>query len=348
MSLGPVMIDLEGTALTAEDRELIAHPQTGGVILFTRNFADRVQLAALIAAIRAVKKPPVLVAVDQEGGRVQRFKDPFVRLPALRDIGRLYDRDADAALALAQDAAWLMAAELRAVGVDLSFAPVVDLDHGVSTVIGDRAFHSDPDIVATLARAYVRGMDEAGMVATAKHFPGHGAVAADSHVTLPVDRRPAAALRDDLKPFKRLLNAGLTALMTAHVVYADFDPQPASFSRRWLQGVLRGKYGYDGAIFSDDLSMAGAAVLGDIAARADAALAAGCDMLPVCNDRAAAAALLEHLEGHLDPVSRLRLARLHGHERHDPDTLAASERFRDTAARLADLGRPGPLTLDLV
>jgi beta-N-acetylhexosaminidase len=348
MTLGPVMLDVAGPALEPADREVIAHPQTGGVILFTRNFEDVPQLLALVAAIHAVKSPQVLVAVDQEGGRVQRLRAPFTALPPVRALGRYFDIDPDAALVLARDCGWLMASELRAVDIDLSFAPVADLDYGVSTVIGDRAFHSDPDSVGALALEYLRGMADAGMAATAKHFPGHGGVAADSHHALPVDRRSAAELKPDLKPFRRLVNAGVKAVMTAHVVYPQVDELPASFSRRWLQEVLRRRYGFEGAIFSDDLSMQGAAGLGDVCARADAALAAGCDMLPVCNDRAAAVRLLEHLSDHVDPVSQLRLLRLHGKGRTDGRQLRASARYRDVVARIADLDRPDPLTLDVV
>ncbi|MDP9133264.1 MAG: beta-N-acetylhexosaminidase, partial [Actinomycetota bacterium] len=252
--------------------------------------------------------------VDQEGGRVQRFRDGFTRLPPVREIGRRYASDRAAGLLLARELGWLMAAELRAAGVDLSFAPCVDLDYGVSSVIGDRALHANADAVGELAIAYMLGMRDAGMAATAKHFPGHGAVAADSHVALPVDRREWPDLEADLGPYRRLIANGLTSVMVAHVVFPAVDANPASLSRRWVREVLRGDLGFTGAVFADDLSMAGAAAFGDIVARAALAREAGCDVLPVCNDRAAAVALLDAMRVAPDPVSQMRLARLHGRE----------------------------------
>jgi beta-N-acetylhexosaminidase len=314
MTLGPVMVDLAGIALEPAEREMLAHPQVGSVILFTRNYEGPAQLRRLVADIHAVRSPPLLVAVDQEGGRVQRFRDGFTRLPPLAAIGRRFRADRAAGLSLARELGWLMAAELRAAGVDLSFAPCVDLDYGVSSVIGDRALHADAAAVADLAVAYMLGMREAGMAATAKHFPGHGAVAADSHVALPVDRREWPELQADFAPYRRLIANGLPAVMVAHVVFPEVDDRPASLSRRWIGDVLRGDLGFPGAVFADDLSMAGAAAFGDIADRGQLALAAGCDVLPVCNDPSAAARLLDSLKRPPDPVSRMRLARLHGRE----------------------------------
>jgi beta-N-acetylhexosaminidase len=312
MTLGPLMIDVQGKTLTEEDRELLAHPLVGAVILFTRNFESIEQLERLVADIRAVRSPPLLVTVDHEGGRVQRFRKGFTVLPPMRMIGREYDLDAAAGRLLARQCGWLMAAELRAIGIDMSFAPCVDLDYGVSSVIGDRAFHRDPQVVAELAIAFMGGMREAGMAATAKHFPGHGFVVPDSHVAMPVDRRRLPDLDEDIQPYRRLIANGLASIMAAHVVFADVDDRPAGFSRRWMHNELRGRLGFDGAIFTDDLSMAGASVIGDMPARAKAALEAGCDVLSLCNDRQGVLQVIESLRGSEDPLSQVRMARLHG------------------------------------
>jgi beta-N-acetylhexosaminidase len=313
MSLGPLMIDLLGTAPTAEERDLMRHPLVGGVILFTRNYAGPAQLAELVADIHAERSPPLIVAVDHEGGRVQRFRDGFSLLPPARRIGHEFDLDAREGLELARRLGWLMAAELRAQGVDISFAPCVDLDYGVSEIIGDRAFHSDPRAVGQLAVAHMHGMREAGMAATAKHFPGHGAVVADSHLSLPVDRRELPDLSDDLAPYRRLIANGLPAIMMAHVLFPAVDPAPASLSSRWIRDVLRGELGFQGVVFSDDLSMGGAAAAqGDIVTRARQALRAGCDMLPICNNRPGVRAVLQGLDIDPEPASRLRLVRMHG------------------------------------
>lgn len=308
------MIDIAGTALTREDRDALAHPLVGGVILFTRNFAGIQQLEELVRDIRAVRRPPLLVAVDHEGGRVQRFRRDFTVLPAMRLIGHRYDADPAAGRELARQCGWLMAAELRAVGIDISFAPVVDLDYGASAVIGDRAFHANERVVAELAIAFAHGMRDAGMAATAKHFPGHGAVAPDSHVAMPVDRRGYDDMDRDLYPYRRLIDNGLPAVMMAHVVYAQVDDRPASFSSRWIQDELRGRLRFNGAVFSDDLSMKGASAMGDMPQRVNAALRAGCDMVPICNDRDAVNAALARLDPGqlLDPVAQMRIARLHG------------------------------------
>ncbi len=307
------MLGLEGVELTARERELLRHPLVGGVILFTRNYQSPAQAAALTAAIHALRQPRLLVAVDHEGGRVQRFRDGFTRLPAVRRLGEIYDQDRMRAKQLARVTGWLMATELRAVGVDLSFAPVLDLDHGLSGIIGDRAFHHNPESVADLAHAYASGMQKAGMEAVGKHFPGHGGIAADSHLELPVDPRPLAALEAaDLLAFERMIHYGLAALMPAHVVYPAVDDRPAGFSARWLKDILRQQLEFQGVIFSDDLDMAGAHVAGSPPERAGAALAAGCDMVLACNDRHAAVAILDHLRYVPDPVTQVRLIRLHG------------------------------------
>ncbi|MGQ0429627.1 MAG: beta-N-acetylhexosaminidase [Gammaproteobacteria bacterium] len=334
MTLGPVMADLAGIALEPEERAMLGHPQVGGVILFTRNYESVLQLTRLTAEIHAIRSPALLVAVDQEGGRVQRFRDGFTRLPPMRELGRRFAASRAEGVALARQLGWLMAAELRAAGVDLSFAPCVDIDYGVSQAIGDRALHADATAVAELAVAWLLGMREAGMAATAKHFPGHGAVAVDSHVALPVDRRQWADIEADLVPYRRMMANGLASVMAAHVVYPEVDSLPASLSPRWIGGILRGELGFQGAVFSDDLSMAGAAACGDIAARAAQALAAGCDMLPVCNDRAAVLRLLDALPAQANPVSRLRLARLHG--RGAVAALAGDRRWQSAVAAAHD------------
>lgn len=325
MSLGPVMLDLSGPELLPEEEELLAHPSVGGVILFARNYVSPEQLARLTAAIHAVRRPPLLIAVDHEGGRVQRFREGFTRLPPMRRLGELWDSHPHRARRLAEQLGYVAAAELRAAGVDLSFAPVLDLDHGKSAVIGDRAFHQEPQAVAELAHAVMQGMKAAGMACCGKHFPGHGGVAADSHREVPVDERSLADLEvADLIPFRQMIDFGMPAVMPAHVIYPRVDSLPAGFSRRWLAGVLRGQLGFAGAIFSDDLSMQGAHVAGDIVARAEAALSAGCDMVLVCNDRPAATALLDGLEHRADAVTLARLARLHG-KPHARDRIALAE-----------------------
>lgn len=287
---GSLMLDIGGTWLTAEDRQLLRQPEVGGVIVFARNIESPRQVRELCQSIRALR-PDLLLAVDQEGGRVQRLRQGFVRLPAMRAIA-----ESAAAEQLAEHCGWLMASEVLAVGLDLSFAPVLDLDHQRSAVVGSRAFEGDPLRAATLAGAFIRGMRQAGMAATGKHFPGHGWAEADSHVAIPVDERSLEAIRaTDLQPFK-LLARELAAVMPAHVIYPQVDAQPAGFSRRWLQDILRAELGFAGVIFSDDLSMAGAHVAGDAGQRIEAALRAGCDMGLVCNDRGAAELALSALQ----------------------------------------------------
>jgi len=335
MSLGPVMLDVAGKTLAAEERERLLHPLVGGVILFSRNYESPEQVRALVDEIHRLREPQLLIAVDHEGGRVQRFRWGFTALPPMRRLGEMHDENPKRAQRLAETIGWLMAAELRSVGVDFSFAPVLDLDCGVSEIIGDRAFHSDPEIVADLAHAAMRGIHKAGMAAVGKHFPGHGSVAPDSHIALPIDEREYADIAaTDLLPFERMVNYGLEAIMPAHVIYSRVDSHPAGFSPFWLKEVLRKRLGFQGVIFSDDLSMEGAKGAGDVVARAHAALNAGCDMVLVCNDSASAAQLLDGLGTHDDPVSHLRLVRLHG--RHVPDRaqLLADIEYHD-AVRLA-------------
>jgi beta-N-acetylhexosaminidase len=341
MSLGPLMADIEGTALTPADRDFLMHPAVGGVILFSRNYRAPDQLAALTAEIHALRTPPLLVAVDQEGGRIQRFRDGFTALPPARWLGRRYDVDPDTGRRLARHAGWLLAAELGAVGVDFSFAPVLDLDWGLSEVIGDRAFHAAPEAVGELAAAYMHGMQDAGMAAVAKHYPGHGAVVPDSHEELPVDRRPYAEIMEDLRPFERLVRAGIPGIMTAHVVYSEVDVRPATFSRWWIGEELRGRLGFNGAVFSDDLSMKATESVGSMSRRARAALDAGCDMVLVCNDRARAEATAEGLSDHRHPPSLVRLARFHGRRRTGRERLLTGERWRALHAELSEaMDRP--------
>jgi beta-N-acetylhexosaminidase len=329
------MVDVAGLELTPEDRDVLRHPLVGSVILFTRNFATSDQLRKLVADIHAVRSPSLIVGVDHEGGRVQRFRQEFSVLPPLRRIGHEFDLDAKHGLSLARSMGWLMAAELRAHGIDLSFAPCVDLDYGVSEVIGDRAFHSKPEAVAQLALAYMQGMKDAGMAATAKHFPGHGAVVADSHQSLPVDRRDWNGIADDILPYRRLISNGLPAVMVAHVLFPAVAPEPASLSRRWIQNALREELRFEGAVFTDDLSMGGAKEFGDVVARASAALAAGCDVLPVCNDRPAVAKLLDELEFDIQPSSHLRLVRMRGRAAPEREELLAGEPWRGAQELLA-------------
>ncbi len=348
MTLGPLMLDVAGCELCAEDRELLQHPAVGGVILFTRNYESPQQVRALVDEIHELREPRLLVAVDQEGGRVQRFRHGFTHLPPLACLGRIYDTDRPRAKHLARVTGWLMASELRAVGVDISFAPVLDLDYGVSTVIGNRALHRRPEIVAELAAAYQGGMHDAGMAATGKHFPGHGAVAADSHVDLPVDERRFEDIEQwDMVPFRRMIDAGLAAIMMAHVVYSQFDSQPAGFSRRWIQDVLRGKLNFNGLVFSDDLSMEGAACAGDYAARAHVSLQAGCDMVLVCNHRTEAVQVAEALSAYRNPVAHTRMVRMHGRHPLDWDSLHRDPRWEQAVAAVKGYEENPELDLDL-
>ncbi|MET0281357.1 MAG: beta-N-acetylhexosaminidase [Steroidobacteraceae bacterium] len=345
MTLGPLMVDVAGKFLTPEDREVLRHPLIGSVILFTRNYADPEQLAALVTDIRSLRSPPLLVAVDHEGGRVQRFRNGFSVLPPMRRVGQEYDLDHQQGLAMARSLNWLMAAELRSLGIDFSFAPCVDLDYGVSEIIGDRAFHADAEIVSKLALAAMQGMRQAGMAATAKHFPGHGAVVADSHLALPVDRRELADLTADLLPYRRLIPNDLAAVMMGHVLFPAVDSVPASFSRRWVAEILRGELDFRGVVFADDLTMEGASAMGGVVERAEAALAAGCDVLPVCNRRASVVQLLDGLKSHPGPASQMRVLRMRGKESPSRTELLASAAYREGREWLARCERPPELTL---
>ena len=309
---GPVIVDVAGTVLTPTEAERLRHPLVGGVILFARNFESRAQLTRLTADIHAARQAPLLIAADQEGGRVQRFKtDGFTVLPTMSALGEAWMRDAMTAMRAATELGYVLAAELRACGVDFSFAPVLDLDHGASQVVGTRAFHRDARVTAMLARCVAQGLAQAGMGACGKHFPGHGYAEADSHHAAAIDTRPLAdILADDAAPYGWLGESVLTAVMPAHVIYPAVDTRPAGFSRVWLQDVLRTRLGYDGVIFSDDLTMAAAAEAGDILGRAESALAAGCDMVLVCNRPDLADDLLARLDIAPSPESVARIRRL--------------------------------------
>ena len=317
LALGRVMADVQGLALDPAENEMLMHPLLGGVILFARNFESPAQLRTLTSEIRTLRDPELLIAVDHEGGRVQRFKEGFTLIPAMRRIGNLADRDTALACATAEAAGRVLATELLSHGVDFSFAPVLDVDFGGSSVIGDRAFAAKPALIAELAGALLRGMAHAGMAGVGKHFPGHGYVRADSHVDVPVDDRDLAQLEAaDLVPYRLLIPLGLAGVMPAHVIYPKVDSKPAGFSEVWLQRILRGQLGFDGMIFSDDLSMGGASVAGDILARGEAALAAGCDMVLVCNAPSEAARLLDGLRA--GPLHAARAVRMRGRQAGTP------------------------------
>lgn len=342
------MLDVIGTELCAEDRDLLCHPATGGVILFARNFSSPQQVHRLITEIHELRSPHLLIAVDQEGGRVQRFREGFTRLPPAANFLQRADGNLTRARDSAREIGWLMAAELRAVGVDFSFAPVADLDFGLSSVIGDRAFADTPDRVARLAVAWMLGAREAGMVSVGKHFPGHGGVTADSHLDLPVDGRELdEIIGNDIRPFAHLIDNGLEGIMPAHVIFAACDEQPAGFSRFWLQEILRKRLGFQGAIFSDDLSMAAAEHAGCYADRARAALKAGCDMVVVCNNPVGAGEVCEAMHDYHDPVAQSRTARLHGRPARTLNRLCKDGRWRSAAALADRLCAEQNLDLDL-
>lgn len=337
MALGSVMLDIEGFVLTPADRALLCEPAVGGVILFSRNYSGLSQLNNLVSEIRALRSPPLLIAVDHEGGRVQRFCDGFTVLPSMRKIGHEYGRDLGEALLLAKTAGWLSGSELRAMDIDLSFAPCVDLDWGINDAIGDRAFHEDPEVVGDLASAFSHGLRNAGMAPIAKHFPGHGAVAADSHERLPIDRREYGDVLDDIRPYDKLIGNGLiVGVMLSHIIYSEIDVLPAGFSRYWIQSELRSRLGFGGAVFCDDLNMKATESYGTMPTRAKLALEAGCDMVLICNNRPAAQAVVASLKEYSNPLSLVRLARLHGSGQISRESLLASEKWQSAAKRFID------------
>lgn len=314
------MLDVAGLTLAQDEKEKLNHPNTGAVILFSRNYQNPEQVTELINSIRAARNGDILIAVDQEGGRVQRFQQGFTRLPPAASYAQTPE--------LAEPAGWLMAAELLAVGVDFSFAPVLDIDCGVSEIIGNRSFSTDPALATRLSSSFRKGMNEAGMAATGKHFPGHGAVALDSHLTLPVDDRDLDEIRaKDLLPFKQLIEEGLEGIMPAHVVYPKVDPNPAGFSPFWIQQILRKELNFNGTVFSDDLSMEGAASVGGFPERARLAQLAGCDMILVCNNPTAAEQVLEVLPITQDPLREQRLTRMQGRQQLNREQLMQTEKW---------------------
>ncbi|WP_281646879.1 beta-N-acetylhexosaminidase [Parendozoicomonas sp. Alg238-R29] len=314
---GVLVFDLEGQTLSDREKCLLIHPAVVGVILFSRNFQNRNQLVDLVDEIRSINAG-LLIMTDQEGGRVQRFRsDGFTRVPAMGIIGEQWNKDPHQAVYLARDTGWLLASELRASGIDLGLSPILDLDRGISRVIGDRGFSADPEIISKLAAAFISGLHEAGMASVGKHFPGHGGIGVDSHIGLPVDRRSLEDIEEDLMPYRSLVSKGLDAVMPAHVCFSVADEQPAGFSEYWLQNVLREDIGFDGAIFSDCLSMAGARVVGNIVQRSEKALLAGCDAILVCNNPESVDQVVNALEKgaiHFpeSPLRRKRLEKMRG------------------------------------
>jgi beta-N-acetylhexosaminidase len=305
LARGPLVLGIGGLELAAADRERLLHPLAGGVILFARNYETNAQLRVLTKHIHALRAPSLLVCVDHEGGRVQRFREGFTEVAPMRTLGALWERDVAAAAAEARRVGEVIARELRSHGVDFSFTPVLDLDFGTSEVIGDRAFSVNPNAVAHLAACLRSGLHAGGCAAVGKHFPGHGFVAADSHREVPVDARSLAELiAHDLVPFAALVRAGLEAVMPAHVIYPAVDDKPAGYSSAWIEDILRERLGFDGLVFSDDLGMAGAHTAGDIVARAQAAVGAGCDMVLACNEFEAVDELLSRWR----PAAQARLA----------------------------------------
>lgn len=340
------MLDLDGVELSVTECELLKQPAVGGVILFSRNYQSPGQLLELTSAIRQLREPNLLIAVDQEGGRVQRFRDGFSQLPPAAWFGQLYQNGAQHAKEVTQQIAWLMASELRCQGVDFSFAPVLDLELGVSQVIGDRAFDRKPTIVAELAHAWIHGAREAGMASVGKHFPGHGAVEEDSHHALPIDRRRYQDIQmEDLLPFEQMIDYGLEAIMPAHVIYEQVAPDLAGFSSFWLQTELRGRLNFQGVIFSDDLGMAATEAQGGFSDRAHAAISAGCDMVLVCNNRPAAEEVVETLSEFTNPVAQLRLLRMHGRQMRKRSALHLDPRWKKAVDMLAAFDQSNAMSL---
>ncbi|MDT8281746.1 MAG: beta-N-acetylhexosaminidase [Gammaproteobacteria bacterium] len=348
MTLGPLMVDLEGTAISEIEKDLLTKPEVGGVILFTRNFESTEQITALVEEIHCLRSPKLLVAVDHEGGRVQRFHEGFSPIPAAAAYAKAAKNNMDKSRQLAENAGWLMAIELRACGIDFSFAPVLDLAHGLSGVIGDRAFHNKPAAVATLAYAFMHGMKKAGMQAVGKHFPGHGGVVEDSHVAMPVDHRDLEELlHSDILPFESMIENKLAAIMPAHVIYDKVDDKPAGYSSFWLQKILRQRLGFQGVIFSDDLSMEAAGVAGGFGERADAALKAGCDMALICNHLQGAIEAAQFIKGYTNPISQLRLIRMHGEHEISWHELKQDEHWQQISMQVTALNDSPELEMDL-
>ncbi len=348
MTLGPLMVDLEGSTINETEKVLLMQPEVGGIILFSRNFESVEQITALVSEIHNLRSPQLLISVDHEGGRVQRFHEGFSRIPAAAIYARVAKNDLDKGRQLAENAGWLMAVELRACGIDFSFAPVLDLAHGLSGVIGDRAFHSKPATVATLAYAFMHGMNKAGMQAVGKHFPGHGGVIEDSHVAMPVDTRDLEELmHSDIIPFQYMIENKLAAIMPAHVIYEKVDEKPAGYSSFWINDILRQRLGFQGVIFSDDLSMEAACVAGGFGERAEAALNAGCDMALVCNHLDGAIEAAEYIKGYANPTSQLRLVRMHGEHNISWEQLKKNEHWQQISAQITALTDSPDLEMDI-
>ncbi|WP_045859915.1 beta-N-acetylhexosaminidase [Teredinibacter purpureus] len=334
--LGPVVIDVAGTSLSLADKKLLADPWVGGVILFSRNFEHKEQLARLVADIRN-SNAKLLLAVDHEGGRVQRFKEGFSLIPPMQSLGNLYSSDHVQGLLVAKEMGWLLAAEVLASDIDISFAPVLDVDDCVSDIIGDRSFHPDPTIVGVLAQSFMAGMHEAGMATTGKHFPGHGGIKADSHLELPVDARTLDELESrDLKPFADLTQS-LDGVMPAHIQFPSIDGEPVGFSPWWLKTYLRGTLGYDGVIFSDDLTMEGAVGAGSYSQRAIKALQAGCDSVLVCNSRSGALEVVDALRALFPSVLQSNLEKMKARKTLTWGLLQKSERWRSAVSLLSSI-----------
>lgn len=328
--IGSLIIDVEGYELTGEESDMLAHPLVGGVVLFARNYESRKQLAHLCHQIHASSKSPLLIMVDQEGGRVQRFISEFTRLPFMAEFGKIYDENPALALEKAKNCGWLMASELLSVGVDLSLAPVLDLNKGVSSVIGERAFHANPDIVVKLASSFISGMHDAGMASVGKHFPGHGSVTLDSHVANPIDTRKMGEIEnDDMAPFVGLINNGIKAIMAAHIVFPQIDSAPVGFSRHWLHDILRVQLGFQGAIFTDDLNMEGANISTNYTDRVVAAREAGCDFALLCNNRKATVQVIDNLPYKAQMVSAEKWQPLQGNFTRVTEPLNKDERWRE-------------------
>ena len=333
MAIAPVMIDLVGLELSCEENDLLKHPLTGGIIFFSRNYESVAQLSALIQAVRKAADKELLIAVDHEGGRVQRFRTEFTELPAIANLAESQNPSQSAF-----SHGWLMASEVRAMGIDFSFAPVLDINFGVSGVIGDRSFNRNPKVISNLASEYIKGMREAGMASTGKHFPGHGAVVEDSHHEIPIDRRSKEQIwQEDIIPFANLIKQGLDAVMPAHVIYQALDDNPAGFSSYWLKQVLRDELQFDGVIFSDDLSMEGASVAGGFANRAEVAIDAGCDMVLVCNHREGAIDVLDKAKINQTQESAQRLKRMQGKPFMNRSALLDSKRWAEAVDEVTHL-----------
>jgi beta-N-acetylhexosaminidase len=339
MHIGPLIIDISGTSLTTEDTEILQHPLIGGVILFSSNYESLKQLIELTSAIHKLREPKLLVCVDHEGGRVQRFRDDFTSLPPVQRLQTLYDHGQEQACEAAHAHAWVMAAELKSIGVDLSFAPVVDINYNNNSVMKERMLHANPEAVASLSMCYVQGMNEAGMESVAKHFPGHGFCESDSHEELPIDERSIdEILSNDLVPFCRLIDAGISAIMTAHIVFPQVDAIATTFSSYWLQTILRKKLNFRGAIISDDLNMQAANSVGDYVDRSKSALNSGCDALLLCNNRNAVVQVLDNLRyENTGTENQMRLSALQGQKGLSRDALEKEGKWLKSKKVIASL-----------